>query len=92
MASVRCSENVREEIRSILKIYASKIIRLRQERNFYKEMLVLREETELEENAKLRQAVKMLEEQIAQRSKDNCERCTCFEESAFRSSKFTEDQ
>ena len=90
--SVRCSEAARSEIRSILKIYANKIVRLREERNFYKEMLLLREEAELEENIKLKQTVKIMEEQLAQRNKDNCERCTCFEESAFRSSKFTEDQ
>lgn len=34
--SVRCSEAARLEIRSILKIYANKIVRLREERNLYK--------------------------------------------------------
>lgn len=47
VGAMRCSENVREEIKSILKIYARKIVRLREERNFYKEMLVLREDAEL---------------------------------------------
>jgi hypothetical protein len=48
VSNIKCAESAKEEFKSILRIYANKIVKLREERNFYKELLFLREETEVE--------------------------------------------
>jgi hypothetical protein len=80
--AVKCPEAVREEFSSILRIYANKISKLREERDFYRQLLCLSEDKENEEVTRLRQAVSLLQEQLdSLRLKNNCERCTCLDES-----------
>lgn len=86
---LECSVETRTAVRDILRIYAGKVNKLREERNYCREMLRMMEERESREQRELREEIDHLRQELSFKQKESqFHRCTCIGESDVKTEKY----